>query len=118
MIIVFFPWLVLLIMQGSMPTTHLCTLLSGFHESYAMLTTLGVYRPNCHGLTTLNPRGFGHEFGTLSFGGFTTSSVHYITGALATTFGCTEFSEVTMVVSQEGNLKPALAATVPWVQVP
>jgi hypothetical protein len=38
--------------------------------------------------------GSGHEFGTLSFGGSTTSSVHYIPGALATALG---------VLSSEGH---------------
>jgi hypothetical protein len=62
----------------------------GFHESYTP-TTLGVYRQNCHGLTILNLRGSGYEFGTLSFGGSTTSLVHYIPGALATAFGVPSF---------------------------
>jgi hypothetical protein len=64
---------------------------AGFHESYTLLTTLGVYRPNRHELATLNLRGFGHEFGILSFGGSTMNLIHYITGALATTLGVLSF---------------------------
>jgi hypothetical protein len=64
---------------------------AGFHESYTLPTTLGIYQPNRHELTTLNHWCFGHDFGILSLGGSTTSSEHYVTGALATTFGCTDF---------------------------
>jgi hypothetical protein len=64
---------------------------TGFHESYTLPTTLGIYRLNCHGLTTLNLGGSGHKFGTLSFGGFTTSSVHYITRALTKALGVLNF---------------------------
>jgi hypothetical protein len=60
---------------------------AGFHESYTLPTTLGIYRPNCHELTTLNRGGSSHEFKILSFGGSTMSSVHYIPEALATALG-------------------------------
>jgi hypothetical protein len=53
---------------------------AGFHESYTLPTTLGIYRPNRHELTTLNLKGSSHEFSIPSFEGSTTSSVHYITG--------------------------------------
>jgi hypothetical protein len=56
---------------------------AGFHKSYTLPTTLGVYQPNHHRLTTLNLEGSGYEFGILSFGCSTTSSVHCITRALA-----------------------------------
>jgi hypothetical protein len=62
-----------------------------FHESYTLPTTLGICQLNHHELTTLNLGGFGHEFGTLSFGGSTTSSVHYIPGALAMALGVPSF---------------------------
>jgi hypothetical protein len=81
----------------------------GFHKSYTLPTTLGVYRPNRHGLTTPNLGGSGHELGILSFGGSATSSLHYIPG-LSPRLWVYRISEVTMVISQGGNLKPSLAA--------
>jgi hypothetical protein len=91
MITVFFTWLVLLIMQDNMLTTHRCTLLGGFSRELHYVDYSWVYQPNHHGLTTLNLEGSSHEFCILSFRRSTMSSVHYIPGALATALGVPSF---------------------------
>jgi hypothetical protein len=53
---------------------------------------LGYINQTVTKLTTLNVGSSCHEFGILSFIGSTTSSVHYITGALATAFGVPSFN--------------------------
>jgi hypothetical protein len=111
--IISLPWLVFLIMQDNMLTTHPCTLLGGFsRDLHSVDYSWGIstkppqaYNTESRGLQPLiwytKFRRLHREFGTLHLGG----SHHG--------FGCTEFSEVTMAVSQEGNLKSALAATMP-----
>jgi hypothetical protein len=72
-------------------TTHRCMLLGGFFMRATLCRLLLGYRPNRHELTTLNLKGSDHEFSILSFGGSTTSLVHYMPGALATDLGVMSF---------------------------
>jgi hypothetical protein len=85
-----------------MPTTHRCTLLGGLSRELHSADY-------SWGISTKLPRAYNTEsrelqprIGMLSFGGSTTSLVHYIQGALATALGVLTFEGHNGCISQGG----------------